>query len=309
MMTPSTVNLWAQRGQALDGLDVISDQFVAGLWLAVSLLGVLIGPGAVAPPRATPRVAALQRRERRPGGRTGAGDGRQRQRLLRLPADGGDVPRRRPATGNGSRRPSSAPARVDSCTPPTATGSCSRCRSRRPGRRFGATSSIAYLPPQYFRIRRRVPGGVPVPRLARAGRRTGSTPARPSRTVACWPRLGRPAIMVAPPMSRSGPTTPSASTARRRRSRRTVRGRDPDGRLDVSHPGRPRRPDLRRHVGRRLLRAEPGSATPDAVATIIDLSGDTGPTHTGGAASLFGRHNPARRRRRGEQPGPATCRR
>ena len=30
-----------------------------------------------------------------------------------------------------------------------------------------------------------------------------------------------------------------------------------------------------------------------AVATIIDLSGDTVPTHTGGAASLFGKDNPA----------------
>jgi hypothetical protein len=30
----------------------------------------------------------------------------------------------------------------------------------------------------------------------------------------------------------------------------------------------------------------------DAVATIIDMSGDTVPTHSHGAASLFGAHNP-----------------
>jgi enterochelin esterase-like enzyme len=30
----------------------------------------------------------------------------------------------------------------------------------------------------------------------------------------------------------------------------------------------------------------------DAVATIIDMSGDTVPTHTSGAVSLFGAHNP-----------------
>jgi enterochelin esterase-like enzyme len=30
----------------------------------------------------------------------------------------------------------------------------------------------------------------------------------------------------------------------------------------------------------------------DAVETIIDLSGDTSPTHTGGAISIFGSHNP-----------------
>jgi enterochelin esterase-like enzyme len=158
---------------------------------------------------------------------------------------------------------------------------------------FGATTNIVYLPRQYFT---EPAATFPVVYLFHG------SPGRP----ADWFHAGRaaqegqavaaagePAIIVAPQMSRSWTDDPECvdgvaekvethlfsvvipTVEKTFRTQETRAGRIFAG---MSAGG--------------FCALNLGLRHRDAVATIIDMSGDTDPTHTGGAASLFGKNNP-----------------
>jgi enterochelin esterase-like enzyme len=158
---------------------------------------------------------------------------------------------------------------------------------------FPASSSVVYLPSQYFTEPN---ARFPVVYLFHGSPGQASDwfhageAAQNGRRVAT---LGHPAIIVAPPMSRSWtddpecvdgikekveshlladviPTVDSKLRSQADRSGRIFAGMSAGGYCALNL----------------------GLRNRNIVATIIDLSGDTGPTHTDGATSLFGKTNP-----------------
>jgi enterochelin esterase-like enzyme len=288
------VNLWTHPAQALDGLDVISDQFVAGLWLAMALLGVFV-------------VRALWRRRGRPrswlryslfsiamvaalivGAATSVN-----AYFAYLPTVG-DVAQA--ATGDRQWVPADQLGRLHVSTLHRAgrDGLVLKVAiPADPGTGFGRTSSIAYLPPQYFLDSTAT---FPVVYLFHGSPGQASDwfhagdAEQDGRMLAA---MGRPTILVAAPMSLYWtddpecvdgakekvethlftdviPTIDSTFRTQKDRGGRVFAGMSAGGYCALN-------------LGLRHT---------DAVATIIDLSGDTAPTHTGGAASLFGKNNP-----------------
>ena len=159
--------------------------------------------------------------------------------------------------------------------------------------RLGATTNIAYLPPQYFTQ----PGArFPVvylfhgtPGKAEDWFHAGQA-AREGRAVAA---TGHPAILVAAQMSRSWTDDPECvDGAHERVESHLVQQVIPT--IDAALRTQPDR------GGRVFAGISAGGYCAlnlglrhrDLVAAIIDLSGDTVPTHGGGAQVLFGKHNP-----------------
>ena len=162
-----------------------------------------------------------------------------------------------------------------------------------PAHGFPATTSVVYLPAQYFTEPDR---RLPVVYLFHG------SPGQPSdwfhagdaategRTVA---QLGRPAIIVAPRMSLSWTDDPECVDG----AKEKVESHLLDDIIPTvdSHLRSEDDRDGRVFAGMSAggyCALNLGLRNRAIVSTIIDLSGDTGPTHTAGAISLFGRTNP-----------------
>lgn len=158
---------------------------------------------------------------------------------------------------------------------------------------FAATTNIAYLPPQYFtEPTRRFPvvylfHGSPgkAEDWFHAGRA-----ARAGNTLA---RLGRPAILVAAQMSRSWTDDPECvDGAKEKVESHLIRQVIPA----VDATFRTQRDRQSRIFGGMsaggYCALNLGLRHRDLVGTIVDLSGETVPTHSGGARALFGAKNP-----------------
>lgn len=158
---------------------------------------------------------------------------------------------------------------------------------------FPASTSVVYLPRQYFTEPN---ARFPVVYLFHGSPGQASDwfhagkAARDGRQVAT---LGHPAIIVAPPMSRSWTDDPECVDGIKEKVEShllddviptvdsTLRSQtDRNGRIfaGMSAGG--------------YCALNLGLRNRNIVATIIDLSGDTGPTHTDGPISLFGKTNP-----------------
>ena len=158
---------------------------------------------------------------------------------------------------------------------------------------FAATTNIAYLPPQYFSdATARFPvvylfHGTPgrAEDWFHAGRA-----AREGRTVA---DAGRPAILVAAQMSRSWTDDPECVDGIKEKVeshllQEVIPTVDATLRTQADRAGR----IFAGMSAGGYCALNLGLRHRNLVATIIDLSGDTVPTHAGGAIVLFGRHNP-----------------
>lgn len=158
---------------------------------------------------------------------------------------------------------------------------------------FAAAVSIVYLPPQYFLDpSERFPvvylfhgsPGEPADWM-HAGRAQG--------VGAAVAALGRPVIMVAPRMSRAWTDDPECVNGTREKVESHLLTRvipTTDATLRTV-PDRAGRIFAGMSAGG-YCALNLGLRHRNLVATIIDMSGDSVPTHTGGATSLFGKHNP-----------------
>ena len=159
---------------------------------------------------------------------------------------------------------------------------------------FRATTTIAYLPPQYFT---HASARFPVVYLFHG------SPGQPSdwfhagdaaREGLAVAAAGHPAILVAPRMSRSWTDDPECVDGTKEKVESHLL-HDVIPTVDSTFRTEPDR------TGRIFAGMSAGGFCAlnlglrhrDVVATVIDMSGDTTPTHTGGADSLFGKHNPA----------------
>jgi len=160
---------------------------------------------------------------------------------------------------------------------------------------FGATTNIVYLPPQYFSD---LSTDFPVLYLFHG------SPGQPQdwfhagdaeQTAQAVARAGRPVIVVAPQMSRSWTDDPECVDGAQEKVESHLfeqvipmidsKFRVDTARQDTIFGGMSAGGYCALNLGMRHR---------GSVATIIDLSGDTMPTHSGGAGSLFGRTNPQR---------------
>lgn len=159
---------------------------------------------------------------------------------------------------------------------------------------FGATNNVVYLPPQYFlHANERFP-------VVYLFHGTPGEPAdwmhagRAQRVGFAVAALGRPVIMVAPQMSRAWTDDPECVDGAREKVethllRRVIPTIDATFR---TMPNRIQRIFAGMSAGG-YCALNLGLRHRNLVASIIDMSGETKPTHTGGAATLFGKHNPA----------------
>ena len=165
---------------------------------------------------------------------------------------------------------------------------------RDPANDFGATTTIAYLPPQYF--------GEPTRRFPVVYLLHGS-PGRPqdwfhggnaAHYGAELARIGHPAILVAPQLSHSWTDDPECVDGKNERvESHFINVVIPT--IDSQLRTIPQRTD-RVFVGMSAggyCALNLGLRHRDLVATIVDLSGYTIPTHEDGAASLFGPNDPS----------------
>lgn len=158
---------------------------------------------------------------------------------------------------------------------------------------FPATTNIAFLPPQYF--------AQPADRFPVVYFFHG-TPGRPAdlfhagqagREGRRLARLGHPAIIVAPQMSRSWTDDPecvdgAVEKVESHLLTRVIPAVDARLRTQADRAGRV----LAGVSAGGYCALNLGLRHRDLASAIVDLSGDTRPTHSGGAAVLFGRHNP-----------------
>jgi enterochelin esterase-like enzyme len=158
---------------------------------------------------------------------------------------------------------------------------------------FVTSTSVVYLPPQYFTD---PAARFPVVYLFHGSPGQPSDwfhageAAREGQQVAS---LGRPAIVVAPRMSRSWTDDPECVDGSREKVE-THLIRDVIPTVDSTLRTEPTR-DGRIFAGMSaggFCALNLGLRNRVIVSTIIDMSGDTTPTHTGGAAVLFGRNDP-----------------
>ena len=158
---------------------------------------------------------------------------------------------------------------------------------------FAGTDSVIYLPRQYFLD--------PAERFPVVYLFHGSPgePAdwmhagRAQQAGAAVAALDRPVIMVAPRMSRAWTDDPECVNGVREKVESHLLTRvipTTDATLRTM-PDRSGRIFAGMSAGG-YCALNLGLRHRNLVATIIDMSGDTAPTHTGGAATLFGKHNP-----------------
>jgi enterochelin esterase-like enzyme len=159
---------------------------------------------------------------------------------------------------------------------------------------FGATSSVAYLPPQYFA---QPAARFPVLYLFHGSPGQASDwfhagrAAQEGRAVAA---SGHPVIVVAPRMSRSWTDDPECVDGKSEKVETHFVDRvipDVDSALRTRTDREDRIVAGMSAGGYCALNL--GLRHRDLIATIIDLSGDAEVTHDGGAATLFGRTDPA----------------
>ena len=158
---------------------------------------------------------------------------------------------------------------------------------------FPATTAIAYLPPQYFTDRTAT---FPVAYLFHGSPGEAADWFHAGRAEFDGQLVaarGKPTIIVAPPMSRSWTDDPECVDGAKEKVEAHLFGDvipDVDSTLRTQ-PDRTGRIFAGMSAGG-YCALNLGLRHRDAVGTIIDMSGDTDPTHTGGAISLFGRHTP-----------------
>jgi enterochelin esterase-like enzyme len=176
----------------------------------------------------------------------------------------------------------------------TATGLTVRLRlPADPANGFAATTNVAYLPPQYFTN----PGArFPVVYLFHGtpGKAAdwfhGGQAASEGQAVA---KAGHPAILVAAQMSRDWTDDPECVDGAVEKVESHLLTRVIPA-VDTALRTRPDR-SARTFAGISAggyCALNLGLRNRAVAATIIDMSGETAPTHTGGATVLFGRNNP-----------------
>ncbi len=280
--------------EVIDGLDVICAQFVISMWIAVLVIAALAG-------------GFIWRGRRRGHLWLRLGLGAFAVSVMAVVATAasvnahyaylptvGDVAQA--ATGDRQWVPANELGRL---TPETARRAETRGLVIRlpiaadPTDGFAATKSITYLPPQYFtqpsehfRVLYLFHGS---PGQAADWFHAGRAEQDGRRAAAS----GQPVIIVAPAMSRSWTDDPECVDGATERVESHLFA-DVIPTVDNQLRTQPNR-DGRIFAGMSAggyCALNLGLRHRDAVATIIDLSGDTGPTHTGGPASLFGPGNP-----------------